>query len=387
MTSQASRSIEILQELVAIPSVNPAYDPDSRGEAQIANYIERWADDLGLEVRRQPVLPGRNNVIARLQRHQDAPTLLFEAHMDTVGVTPGTAGSFEPNIRDGRMYGRGTCDTKGSMAAMMVAIEQLAALRDQLDCNVEFLAAVGEETGGAGAIAYASERPRIDAAIVGEPTELRIVNGHKGVIRGSIVVTGRGAHTSVAEEGINAIDGMADVIVALRAVSAALPGGLTQGSFTVSLIEGGTGINIVPATCTIQYDRRIVPGESAELVASEIERALDRVRATRADVRVERPEPAHVVPPLDTPADAAIVLAASAAAATIEQNPAPTLVPYGSDACRLSSIGGIPSIVYGPGSIANAHSIDEYVSLDELDIATRFYEEAALAFGRRERRA
>jgi acetylornithine deacetylase len=374
-------------DLVAIPSVNPAYDPVSRGEHQMAAYIERWADEMGLNPRRQAVFPGRDNVIACLEIDHDAPTLLFEAHMDTVGVVPGTLGGITPIVRDGKLFGRGSCDTKGAMAAMMTAIERLRARRDRLGCNIEFLAAVDEESHGTGATMYAKANPEIDAAIVGEPTELRIVNGHKGVIRGRITVLGRAAHTSVAHEGVNAIDGAADVIVALRTVSRNLTGGPTGGSFTVSLIEGGNGINIVPESCSIHYDQRTVPGDSEESVASAIEQALDRIRVARHDVLIERSSPDLVVAPLKTSGDSAIVIAAKSAAASLDQNQEPALVPYGSDASTLSAIGGIPCIVYGPGSIAHAHSADEFVPLNELNAAAQFYERTAHAFGRKERRA
>lgn len=377
----SDRVAELLRDLVAIESVNPAYTGGS-GEAAVADYVERWARQLDLDSERQPVFPGRDNVIVRLDIDPDAPTLLFESHMDTVSIAPGTLAGFEPTIRDGKMFGRGACDTKGSMAAMMTAIEHLVSNRDRLTCNIEFLAAVDEEARGSGALTYAKQRPRIDAAIVGEPTELRIVNGHKGVVRGSISVHGRAAHTSVADEGINAIDGMADVIAALHSIAIQLPGGLTGGSLTVSLIEGGSGINIVPARCTIRYDRRTVPGETVAIVVAEIDDALEPVRARRQDVRIERPVPDLDVAPLDTAIDSRIVRAAIAAATNIGQNPEPTLVPYGSDASYLSGTGGTPCIVYGPGSIVDAHGADEFVRLDELEIAARFYREIAIAFGR-----
>lgn len=174
---------------------------------------------------------------------------------------------------------------------------------------------------------------------------------------------------------------------ALRTVSRNLTGGPTGGSFTVSLIEGGSGINIVPESCAIHYDQRTVPGDSAESVAGAIEQALDQIRAARHDVLIERPDPDLVVAPLNTSSDSAIVIAAKSAAASLDQNPEPTLVPYGSDASALSAIGGIPCIVYGPGSITHAHSADEFVPLHELNAAAQFYERTAHAFGRKEQQA
>ena len=385
----SSRALELLETLVAIPSVNPAYDPESSGEAQIATFIAAWARSLGLSVQRQTVFPGRDNILVRLEGPVEAPVLLFESHMDTVSAD-GWSDAFTPTIRDGRLYGRGSCDTKGTMAAMMAAIESLVDDRELLACTIEFLAAVDEETGGAGVNAHVASGARTDGAVVGEPTELRVIHAHNGCVRGDITVTGRAAHTSVAADGINAIAGMAEVIIALRDVHAELsaaPGGnTTNGSLTVSLIHGGTGINIVPAECTISYDRRIVPGQIADTVIAEIDAALDTIRSSRPDLTIERLTPWLISPALNTPLDTGIMRAASSANRALGLDPDPATVPYGSDASRLSDSShvteGIPAIVYGPGSIAQAHGAEEYVEIAQLEAAADFYREVALRFGK-----
>ncbi len=378
-----SRLVHLLSELIARPSVNPIYDPASPGEDEVAAYVAAWAEALGLPVRRQEVFPGRENVVVRLEAPAGSPVLLMEAHMDTVGVD-GMPEAFAPVVRDGRLYGRGACDTKGSLAAMMAAVESLARDRDSLACSVELLAAVDEETSGQGAKAHAAAGHRADAAIVGEPTGLRVVNQHNGCVRGEIVVTGKAAHTSVASEGINAIDAMADAIVALRRVGAALtsaPGGQAEnGSLTVSLIEGGTGINVVPETCEIQYDRRVTPGQTSTQALAEIDAALEAVRQARPEVRIERREPWLVADSLSTAVDVAIVQAALAATASLGLEATPARVPYGSDASKFQAV-GIPTIVFGPGSITQAHSAGEFVPVEELERAAAFYLEVALRFG------
>lgn len=389
----SSRALELLETLIAIPSVNPAYDPESTGEAKVATFIAAWARSLGLVTARQTVFPGRDNILVRLEGPStaNAPVLLFESHMDTVSADAMPA-AFTPTIREGRLYGRGACDTKSTMAAMMAAIESLVDDRDALACTIEFLAAVDEETGGAGVNAYVEAGACADGAVVGEPTELRVIHAHNGCVRGDITVIGRAAHTSVAADGINAITGMAEVIIALRDVHAELvdaPGGIAaNGSLTVSLIHGGTGINIVPAECTISYDRRIVPGQLPDAVIAEIDAAIDTVRASRPDLTIVRATPWLISPALSTPLDSALLVAASAANRALGLNPDPATVPYGSDASRLSdpshSSPGIPAIVYGPGSIAQAHGADEYVEIAQLESATNFYRAVALNFGKRE---
>jgi acetylornithine deacetylase len=302
--------------------------------------------------------------------------------MDTVGIVPGTRAGFTPATDDGKMYGRGTCDTKGSMASMMAAIEELMTIRAQLRCNIEFLAAVDEETIGSGSLIYARNAPNVAAAIVGEPTGNRIVNAHKGVVRGRIEVTGRAAHTSVAHEGINAIDAVADVLIGFRAISnelQAIPG---KGSLTVSLIDGGSGINVVPERCTISYDRRTVPGDTRDSVLAEIDEALVAVRARWPEASIERHVPDLDVSPLDTSVESTIVSASISAARESGLDPTPTAVPYGSDASYLHEEAGIPCIVFGPGSIDFAHGPDEHVPLPELTYASRFLTNLALNFGK-----
>jgi len=388
----ARRAVEILRDLIAIPSVNPAYDAASDGEAQVALYVAAWARAIGLEVERQTVFPAtdehpaRDNVRVRLAGPDGAPTLLLEAHMDTVSPDA-MPDAFTLAEREGLLFGRGACDTKGSLAAMMAAMETLATDGEPLPCTVELLAAVDEETEGTGVAAYVKAGGRPDAAIVGEPTNLRVIHAHNGVLRGEIAVLGKAAHTSIAHEGVNAIEGMAPVIVALADLNreiAARPGGATaNGSLTVSLIAGGTGLNIVPERCTIAYDRRTVPGDTTSALLADLDAALDAVRVHQRTatpgLRIERAAPLLDIGPLLTPPDAPLVRAASAANAALGLDPAPASVPYGSDASILNAEGGIPTIVYGPGDITQAHSANEFVEIAQVERAAAFYAAVARA--------
>lgn len=378
------RAVDLLCDLIALPSVNPVYDATSGGEGGMAAYVEAWATGLGLIVSRQNVFPGRDNIHIRRPGPVGAPILLFEAHMDTIGVD-GMAAPFAPGVREDRVYGRGACDTKGSLASMMTALEGIVRDAPDIACTVDLLAAVDEETSGKGAIAFVQRNPPASAAIIGEPTDCRIVNRHNGCVRGEIEVIGCSAHTSVAAEGVNAIDGMADVVVALRAVNHQLRnragGPAANGSLTVSLISGGTGINVVPERCVVSYDRRIVPGQTSRDALDEIDSALDVVRGSRPDLRIERHAPWLEGDTLSTPPRSDFVRTASAACAALGIDGEPEWVPYGSDASKFQE-GGVPSIVFGPGSIANAHAIDEFVPVADLVTAAAFYCEVALRFGR-----
>jgi acetylornithine deacetylase/succinyl-diaminopimelate desuccinylase-like protein len=199
------------------------------------------------------------------------------------------------------------------------------------------------------------------------------------------VVTGKAAHTSVAREGINAIDAMAEVVFALRRVDAALagrPGGAREnGSLTVTLISGGAGINVVPERCEIQYDRRIVPGQRGQDALAEIDGALDAVRQMRPGVGIEREEPWLLGDSLDTDPASPIAAVAAEACRAVGIKPELQQVPYGSDASKFGEA-GIPALVFGPGDIAYAHAVGEYMPIADLRQAVAFYREVALAFSR-----
>jgi acetylornithine deacetylase/succinyl-diaminopimelate desuccinylase-like protein len=373
--------VTLLRDLIALESVNPAYAGGGAGEAAVADYVAAWGAARGLTVARQPVLPGRDNVVLTLTVPGATHTLLLEAHMDTVALAPMGERALRPEIRDGRLYGRGACDTKGSLAAMLAALAALQRERAALSTNVVLLAAVDEEHAFRGILAYIASGLPVDAAVVGEPTDLRAVIAHKGCVRGRIMVRGRAAHSAEPARGVSAIDGMAEVLLALRDLPPRLRERrhplLGTPTWSVGLIEGGAGVNIVPEQCTITYDRRTLPGEEPEAALAEVDRILAVVQAARPDLTVERAAPDLVSEALDTPADAAVVLAVRAACRRAGLQDAPIGVPYGTDASKLWRRRGVPSVVCGPGAIAQAHGADEFVPLDQLRLAVQVYTDVA----------
>jgi len=379
--------VPLLSDLVALESVNPAYPGGSRGEAAVADYVEGRCRRLELAVTRQPVLPGRDNILAELRVPGAQQTLLFEAHMDTVDLGPLGARALQPEVREGRRYGRGSCDTKGSLAAMLLALETLQTEQERLRVNVVLLAAVDEEHGFRGVTAFLDSTYPVQAAVAGEPTELRIVVAHKGCVRWRLSTTGRAAHSSRPEEGDNAIDQMANVVQALRAFQSRLRERRHPlvGSPTLSVgrIWGGTGVNIVPERCTIETDRRLIPGEDAPGALAEVDAFLAECAAGNPVLKIAREEPFVADWPLETPDDAAVVSAGRAACADLKLPSEPIGVPYGTDASKLWALGGIPAIVLGPGSIAQAHTAEEYVAVAEVAAAAELYRRIALHLGRR----
>ncbi|BBH24599.1 acetylornithine deacetylase [Paenibacillus baekrokdamisoli] len=370
-------AVQILDDLLRIQSVNPHYGEDARGERDVADYIEMRMRKAGLQVTRQPVAEGRDNIIAELRVGKPESALLFEAHMDTVSI-----GSMDnaliPLYRDGRLYGRGACDTKGALAGMIHMMERCALHSELLNADLVFCASVDEEYAFQGLTAFMSLHIPLSGAVVGEPTELGIVVEHKGCARFSVQTHGKAAHSSVPHKGDNAIYVMMDVVRHVRErvepqlaqFGSELCG---QPTIVVSTVNGGSQINIVPENCEIRVDRRIVPGETPEQVLSVFERQL---KEALPDAKISV-EPLLLDPALNTPHGAAVVQAAQRVAGSLGLNPSLRGVSYGSNASKLQAWEGIPSIVYGPGSIDQAHSAEEWVPVAEVVQAAEFYYQLA----------
>lgn len=370
--------LETLADLVRINSVNSSYE-GGPGEGEIAAYVRRFFEQRGIEVWEQEVFPGRPNVLARLPGRDANRRIVLEAHTDTVSVKGMTIPPFEPVIRDGKMYGRGSCDTKAGLATMMHAVASLKEDGITPPCEVLLAAAVDEEFSYRGVVRLCEEL-KAEAAIVAEPTELRAVIATKGVLRCRIVVHGRSAHSSKPHLGVNAITHMARVIAAIEADNermASVKHPLVGcGTCNVGVITGGVQVNFVPDRCAIEIDRRLLPGERASDAVAHYRHLLQSLDGISAEVE----DPLLLVDEaLDTPADAAVVQTAMRVLSDLGLNAEPCGVPFGCDASKLSRA-GIPSIVFGPGSIDRAHTADEYIELDQVERAFEFQRRFLLSF-------
>ena len=358
--------IQLLRELIAIPSVNPCF-ADGVGEGALADYLESYARRAGLEVVRQPVAPGRDNLLVGVVGRSEGETVLLEAHMDTVTAEGMTVPPFDPQVRDGRVFGRGACDTKASLAAMVQALVEIA--RKGTPPRTAWLAAtVDEENNVAGVQHLVAAGVKADYAVVGEPTELRIVHAHKGVVRGRIGVRGVSAHTAHPERGLNAIGAMAKVVLALERYAAELRVRqhplVGHPTVTVAVIHGGRGLNVVPDWCEIGVDRRTLPAEDPIAAWDELRQFLQ-----------SQPElldlPLEILPPslahwgMEVPADSRPVQRLSAACVRSGVPPLLAGVRYTTDASQLTRA-GITCCVFGPGSVEQAHTADEWVAVDQV---------------------
>jgi len=378
---RVSLLVQTLASLVRINSVNSSYD-GGPGEREIAAWIRTFFAQRGIEVWEQEVFPGRPNVIARLPGRDASRRVILEAHTDTVSVQGMNIPPFEPRVENGKLSGRGSCDTKAGLAAMMHAVASLHEDGIQPPCEVWLAAVVDEEFSYRGVVKLC-EGLTGHAAIVAEPTGLRAVIASKGVLRWRIVVRGRAAHSGKPHLGVNAITHMARVILALeedhQRLAARVHPLLGPATVNVGVIEGGVQVNFVPDTCAIQIDRRLLPGETVADVLAHYQSLLDTLKQQHATLDAVMEPPMLTDEALETAADSAPAHLASTLLAEMGLDGTLCGVPFGSDASKLSRQ-GIPSLVFGPGSIDQAHAAVEFVDLSEVERAFEFYRNFILRF-------
>lgn len=369
----------LLQELIRIPSVSPHGDPGTArkntGEACIAEYIAEVLRKLALDVELREVEPGRPNVIGKFTSRGAKRSVAFAPHTDTVSVAGMTIDPFAAEIRDGKVYGRGACDTKGSLAAMLAALANAVRQKEFRggDLDVYFCALMGEESGNHGVKALAESGFKVDFAVAGEPTNNRIVYTHKGALSCKVITRGRSVHGSLPEKGVNAIGKMADVVQYLlgdytRALAKATDPILGAPTVNVGTIRGGAQSNIVPDYCEIEVDRRTVPGEAHEEILATLRERFHQFPITT--------EILSNCPPLRTDSQNPFVQKLADATG----NPKGALVgaPWFCDAGILAQH-GVPAVAFGPGSITQAHTADEYVEWKEVLHATQTIERFLLS--------
>ena len=343
---------DLICDLVRIESVNPDLVASGSGEAKIARFVAGWLAEAGLDVAVLEPVPGRPSVVGILRGSGGGKSLMLNAHMDTVGYE-GMESALEPRVEDGKLYGRGAYDMKGSLAAIMVAGAEAA--QADLRGDVLVAAVVDEEVYSIGAEA-AVRRYTADAAIVAEPTELRLVVAHKGFVWLEVETKGRAAHGSRPDLGEDAIVGMGQVLTGLGRLAESLLDNRTHpllgsGSVHASLISGGAELSTYPESCVLSLERRTVPGETAELVESEV-----REIAAGADVRTT-----FVREPFEVGRNEAVVESVLRHAG----DPEVAGVPFWADSAVFAAA-GIPTVVYGPGG-EGAHAEVEWVDLADLE--------------------
>lgn len=380
--------VDLLCDLVAIPSVNPM-GRDLSGpiyfEARVTEYLSQFFTELGCPHEVIEVSSGRCNVVARFDSPGATQTFLLDAHQDTVPVDGMTIPPFEPAIRDGRIYGRGSSDVKGGMAAMLWAFRRLVVEKPAGAASVVMSCTCDEEattTGINDLIRYwqdGDNRSKLlsqppDAAIIAEPTLLDVVVAHRGVTRFVITTTGRACHSSDPTQGINAIYRMARLVSCLEEYATELPNRSPAhpmcgpATLSVGLISGGASVNVVPDECSIEVDRRLIPGDNPDEAYADIRQYL----SSRLDFEFDMKPPYIVSPTLSNENNGWLNDALQHHIAEVAGAHTAVGVPYGTHASRTCSA-GVPSVVFGPGSIDQAHTKDEWLKIDQLEKASDVY--------------
>ena len=371
---------ELLQAMVRIDSVNSQISNKPEAEAELSDYMEGLAAESGFDTCRFPVSDEYSNLLITCDVDADAPWLLFESHRVQVTIDGMTVEPFGGVIEEGRLWGRGACDTKGTGAAMFWALHQYVQESARQN-NVAILYTVDEEVSKTGAKTFVSEHlSGLDwspaGVIIGEPTVLRPIVAHNGVVRWNIETAGIAAHSSNPAAGRSAISDMVKVIDALE--SKYIPSLTASHSLTgeaqcsINVIRGGALINIIPEHCEISIDRRVVPGEDLHEVLPAVENALNELRQQDAGIQVKQATPTMIDPPLDPKGGEQL---AAFVCRTLESMKLPALpegVPFGTDGSAFS-VEGIPTLVLGPGDIAQAHTCDEWIDLDQLEQGVEVY--------------
>lgn len=360
---------KLLRDLIALPSVNPAFLPagsPEAGERSVAEFLAATAAQAGLAVDLHEVTTGRPNVLA-VYSPASRPTrrILLAPHTDTIGASPE---QFLPSTRSGRLYGRGACDTKGSVAAMLSALIQLTRSKQRpAQTEIIFAGLIDEENGQEGSRALAKIRMKADLAIVGEPTKLQIITAHKGSLWLDFQTKGKAAHGAQPELGKNAVHEMSRIIDLLETTYAEQLRHrkhplLGNGTISVGVVHGGSQPNVVPNHCHALADRRTLPGETEASVLKEIQ-ALIKSHSLKAIVSSVKQAPCL---PLETDARLPLVQQFFGVVGQTQ----PVGANYFCDASVLAHT-GIPSVVFGPGDIAQAHTVDEWISLKSLEQGTQ----------------
>lgn len=373
---------EQLVHAIAISSQNPP-----GGEDAVADYLAGLLRAAGGDVTMQEVEPGRPNVLAAF-RFGPGPDLMLTAHTDTVPVTPGAIRDLlRATEEDGLLYGRGACDDKGPLLAMLAACRLVAARARAgmpLRGTLWFAGVMGEESGGEGSRYLAANGPLPDAAVVGEPTEMEPVLGHKGSYRKRFVFHGRAVHSSDPSLGENAgyhaarfVSAVEDLNEELATVTHPLFG---RAVVSANVIRGGEKVIVVPDRCEVHVDRRLLPGETEAVAAAEMEVILDRLRDRYPALRVDVEDLGMGKTPAELAPDHPLARTLKRCIEEVTGREAAFGGYRAGTDMTFFTAAGVPTMIFGPGSISVAHTVDEMIPLDEFDAAVLVYARLAERF-------
>ena len=385
MTAEPKTALDLLSKMVSFDTVNEYTSGLDFPERAMMEYLETIAKGWGLETSRLSIpakaLAASYNLLITYEVSKSAPWIVFESHADTVSVDGMTINPFHGLVQDGRIYGRGTCDTKGSGAGMLWALKEYMQI-SSCPNNIAVLFVTDEEATKTGATAFVQMQLghlnwKPTGVVVGEPTMCQPVVAHNGVIRWKINTKGTAAHSSNPSNGQSAISAMAKLILEFEkeyCSKISLKDPLTgQAACSVNTISGGSSVNIIPDFCEIEIDRRTLPGENSEQVLEDIQAVLDSIALQDPTIIIGTSTP-FIDYQLDPTVNREFATQISEILIGMGFSGEQSGAGYGTDASTYS-IAGIPAIVLGPGSINQAHTKDEWLEIVELDKSVSAYKQ------------
>lgn len=368
---------KLLFDLVCINSANPDHSAlFAAGEEKIGDFIADYFSGFGIECEKSIVEGARANILARVEKNVlskgKTRNILLCSHLDTVYIE---GMEFNPVKKDKNIYGPGSCDTKASLASMIIALVNYRLLKER-KANVYFLGAVGEESRHLGIKSFLKNNDlarSIDFCIIGEPTDLNVGIAHKGSLRLVVKTIGRNAHGSMPELGLNAINMMAafiketyeSILPKYNKIKNTLLG---YPTLNIGVINGGKAFNIVPESCYIEIDRRVIPEETLADVISDFQRAINRLKEKIDNFNAEILPVIDYIPFLDIHEKNTDLNLFQETCKKYKHDITKMGMPYATDG-GFTSEASIPTIVFGPGNINNCHRLKEFVSIDELNNA------------------
>jgi len=366
-----------LVDMIGIASVNPFGAEPMIGtrEQEMADYYIGQLVSLGLETGSWQVAPGRPNVWGRLKGSGGGPTIMLAGHLDTVGVD-GYAQGHRARVADDRIFGRGACDMKAALACYLETLRMMQDAGIALAGDVIIAGLCDEEDLMIGSRAWVGNGPGADFGIIGEPTSLKICPAHKGQLCVFFRTEGIATHSSGPENGVNAVEHMAQVIAHFSGLNAELRASGPRhplcgaGRFSMNVIRGGTIASAIPDACELEVDRRFLPGEDIDGIIADYRARLDALSAAVPDIKVTVYAPSLDVAGLDIPTDHPLVQALERAVTGVTGTRADvTAFPGGTDAPNM----GCPCVICGPGHLEQAHSRNEYVEISQMEQACEIY--------------
>jgi acetylornithine deacetylase/succinyl-diaminopimelate desuccinylase family protein len=368
--------VELLKEMISIKSENPFNEEPRPGyrEKEMAEFLGDHMSQLGLEVEFRSIRQGRSNVFGRLKGAQNEQTLMLAGHMDTAR-TDGYPEAYDVKLGEGKISGRGSCDMKAAFAAYLEVMRLIKEAEVRLKGDVILAGVIDEEYQMLGSKDVGKNGPKAHRGIIGEPTELRVCPANKGRVSLILRTFGKAAHSSIPEQGDNAILRMVRALQALSSYNEDLLKQTSHplcghGRFSPGVIHGGVQVNTVPDRCDLEIDRRTLPGEGREKVYEELRLRLDPLVREDRSFKYILTDPTWFILPNEVPSDDPITRSLLEAYVAVTGKPAQLgCFAGGTDAPYM----GFPTVICGPGSINQAHTTQEFVRLEELDLAVRIY--------------